>query len=88
MLHHRMYSSSIFCRFRRYFDKYFLESLRFAPPELPLKFAGVRQATSFGAACPQQAVDVPGGAFNFSAIQTSEDCRSASYILLVFLTNM
>ena len=64
--------------FRRYFDEYFLESLRFAPATLPLEFSGVRQATSFGAACPQQAITVPGGSVNFSALLISEDCRSAT----------
>jgi len=33
-------------------------NLQFAPPKPPLKFSGVRQATSFGAACPQQAVKI------------------------------
>jgi len=48
--------------------------LRFAAPTLPLRFAGVRQATSFGAACPQQATAIPGGSVNFSTSLSSEDC--------------
>ena len=58
-------------------------NLRFAPPKSPRKIAGVHQATSFGAACPQLAVNtsvIPGlGSFNSSIPLTSEDCRSASY---------
>ncbi|KAF8989410.1 carotenoid ester lipase precursor [Cyathus striatus] len=30
-------------------------NLRFTPPQSPLKFSGVRQAASYGLACPQQA---------------------------------
>ena len=53
--------------------------LRFAPAEPPLKFTGVRQATSFGPACIQQAVNIPsipgGGSATGSSINvTSEDC--------------
>ena len=65
-------------------DKYpaFLKSvgdLRFAPAEPPLKFTGVRQATSFGAACIQQAVNLtalPGsGSVTGPSLNiTSEDC--------------
>ena len=64
-----------------FFDKNFLESLRFAPATLPLKFAGVRQATSFGASCPQQATTFPGGSLgvNTSTSLISEDCRSVTY---------
>ncbi|KAF8800976.1 carotenoid ester lipase precursor [Phlegmacium glaucopus] len=53
-------------------------NLRFALPKPPLKFAGVHQATSFGAACPQQIVDISAVAGlgsilgNLSTI--SEDC--------------
>ena len=58
-------------------------NLRFAPPKLPLNFTGVRQATSFGSACPQQAINasvipIP-GSFNFSALPFSEDCMLATY---------
>ena len=70
-------------------DKYyvtFLKSvgdLRFAPPEPPLAFAGVRQTTKFGAACPQQAMDIsfiPGlGSRNASTPASSEDCRTVVY---------
>ena len=57
-------------------------NLRFSPPKSPLKFAGVHQATSFGAACPQQATNtsaIPGlGSFNSSTPLTSEDCKFAT----------
>ena len=55
-------------------------NLRFAPSEPPLKFTGVRQATSFGAACIQQAVTIAsipgaGGSSSGPSINvTSEDC--------------
>ena len=60
----------------------FLKSVRFAPAEPPLKFSGVRQATSFGAACIQQAVTIPpipGGGSTTSSTSvnvTSEDCMN------------
>ena len=53
--------------------------LRFAPAEPPLKFTGVRQATSFGAACIQQAINISsipgaGSVIGPSLNVTSEDC--------------
>jgi len=54
-------------------------NLRFALPKPPLKFAGVRQVTSFGAACPQQAVSIPGLGPISGALASSEDCRSTTY---------
>ena len=53
--------------------------LRFAQVEPPLKFTGVWQATSFGAACIQQAVNIPpvsgvGSVTGPSLNVTSEDC--------------
>ncbi|KAF8896776.1 carotenoid ester lipase precursor [Gymnopilus junonius] len=42
-------------------------NLRFAPPQLPLPFTGVRQATSFGAACFQQASSF--GGINTSVLE-------------------
>ncbi|KAI0052056.1 sterol esterase [Auriscalpium vulgare] len=36
-----------------------LGSLRFAPPQAPSKFTGVRQATTFPAACPQIQSSIP-----------------------------
>ena len=57
-----------------------ITSVRFAPATLPLQFSGVRQATSFGAVCPQQAITPPGGSANvISSLTISEDCRSATY---------
>ena len=59
-----------------------ITSVRLAPATLPLQFSGVRQATSFGAVCPQQAMTPPGGAANVStssSLTISEDCRSATY---------
>ncbi|KAF8815491.1 carotenoid ester lipase precursor [Phlegmacium glaucopus] len=53
-------------------------NLRFALPKPPLKFAGVHQATSFGAACPQQLVNIsiiPGsGSISGGPAAISEDC--------------
>jgi acetylcholinesterase len=68
-----------------YTDNYvlFLKSigiLRFAHPEPPLTFTGVRQTTKFGAACPQQAMDlssIPGlGSRHATPPPSSEDCRN------------
>ena len=63
--------------------------LRFAPPELPLTFTGVRQTTRFGAACPQQAMDIsfiPGlGSRNASSPASSEDCRAVIYAYYLIL---
>ena len=57
-----------------------ITSVRFAPATLPLKFSGVRQATSFATVFPQQAITPPGGSANVSSSLTiSEDCRSATY---------
>jgi carboxylesterase type B len=54
---------------------------------LPLKFTGIRDATSFGAACPQQATTFPGGSVNFTTSLISEDC-TLPLILTVFPTDM
>ncbi|KAI0039748.1 sterol esterase [Auriscalpium vulgare] len=53
--------------------------LRFAPPQAPVKTSGVRQATTFGAACPQQLSVIPNVLpFQISAgpgpASVSEDC--------------
>ncbi|KAF5315368.1 hypothetical protein D9619_007115 [Psilocybe cf. subviscida] len=55
-----------------------VEHLRFAPPAPPIPFKGIRNATSFGAACFQQKLSVP-HALPFSlendpAGGVSEDC--------------
>lgn len=61
-------------------------NLRFAPPQAPIPFTGVKQATAFGAACYQQQ---PGGIFGLlialgaileflftgSITNVSEDCK-------------
>ena len=64
-------------------------NLRFAHPEPPLTFAGVRQATKFGAACPQQAMDlssVPGlGSRHPRPPPSSEDCRTVIYTYYLIL---
>ena len=47
-----------------------ITSVRFAPATLatlPLKFSGVRQATSFGAVFPQQAITPPGDSADVSS---------------------
>ncbi|KAF8154970.1 carotenoid ester lipase precursor [Crassisporium funariophilum] len=54
-------------------------NLRFAPPQAPLSFKGVRPATSFGAACFQQSTTLPsilGGAGTTATgiSVVSEDC--------------
>ena len=58
-------------------------NLRFAYPEPPLTFTGVRQTTRFGAACPQQEMNIsfiPGlGSRNVSVPASSEDCRTVIY---------
>ncbi|PCH39075.1 sterol esterase [Wolfiporia cocos MD-104 SS10] len=55
-----------------------LDNLRFAPPQAPLAFGGVRQAVSYGAACLQQAnTPPPNLPFNLSSstlTNVSEDC--------------
>ena len=69
-------------------------NLRFAAPQPPLKFDGVRQATSYGAACTQSGFgdlpgvppgdtpgdipDIPGGFPPLPTVQ-SEDCKSPYY---------
>ncbi|KAF8154264.1 sterol esterase [Crassisporium funariophilum] len=61
--------------------------LRFAAPVAPVAFEGVRPATSFGAACPQQSLvapQVPGldlsGLFSAVPAVTSEDCLSINVV--------
>ena len=60
--------------------------LRFSQAEPPLKFTGVRQATSFGAACIQQAINIPpipgvGSVTGPSLNVTSEDCMDYHFKL-------
>ena len=68
-----------------YIDFFFksVGNLRFAHPEPPLTFAGVRQATQFGKACLQQAIDlssIPGlGSHPPPVPPSSEDCRIVIY---------
>ncbi|KAI0933191.1 hypothetical protein AcV7_004733 [Taiwanofungus camphoratus] len=62
-----------------------LGHLRFAPPQEPQPFHGVRQAVEYGAACPQQAQTIPAGLpFNLSASRpppnVSEDCLFVNVI--------
>ena len=64
-------------------------NLRFAYPEPPLAFSGVRQTTRFGAACPQQEMDtssIPGRRESPPPPASSEDCRTViyTYYLLLF----
>ena len=69
----------------------FLESvgdLRFALPKTPLNFGGVRQATSFGAACPQQNITIPGIGPPPSPASFEEDCRTAPLLPWYILTDM
>ena len=54
--------------------------LRFGLPQDPLPFDGIRQATAFGAACPQQNITVNNatlfGDFKFPPLSSvSEDCK-------------
>ncbi|EAU81840.2 carotenoid ester lipase [Coprinopsis cinerea okayama7 len=54
--------------------------IRFAPPEPPLPFKGLRDASQFGAACPQQSIlpgFPPGGNDTFE--NQSEDCQLSSF---------
>ena len=64
-------------------------NLRFAHPELPLTFDGVRQTTEFGPACPQQAMDlssVPGLGSRFPNVPpSSEDCNTVIYTYYLIL---
>lgn len=85
-------SYSIF--FRAYTHSYvlFLKSvgnLRFAPPEPPLTFSGVRQTTKFGNACPQQAMNtsIPGLNSRRSSAPpvSSEDCEIVIYTCCLIL---
>lgn len=88
-------SSSIFACLHWHFMSFSLKSvgnLRFAPPEPPLTFSGVRQTTKFGAACPQQAMNtssIPGLDSRRASRPppvTSEDCETVvyAYCLLLF----
>jgi acetylcholinesterase len=68
-------------------------NLRFAHPEPPLTFAGVRQTTRFGAACPQQAMNIssiPGLGSRRASLPAppsseSEDCRTDIYTYYLIL---
>ncbi len=59
--------------------------LRFGLPQPPLPFDGTRQATAFGAACPQQSISINRTLFRdfkFPPISNiSEDC------MLLFISN-
>ena len=66
-----------------------LRNLRFAHPEPPLTFDGVRQTTRFGSACPQRAMNLslPGlGSRRPKVLPISEDCRTVmnTYYLILF----
>ena len=52
-------------------------NLRFAAPQDPISFEGVRQATHYGAACPQAAFG--GGPGGPPTINDSEDCESIEF---------
>ena len=56
-------------------------NLRFAYPEPPLTFSGVRQTTRFGAACPQQEIrsPIPGRRASAPATASSEDCKTVIF---------
>ncbi|KAH9476605.1 Lipase 4 [Psilocybe cubensis] len=49
-------------------------NLRFAPPEPPIPFQGVRQATNFGSACFQQMQPPNNHSASSSSLSVSEDC--------------
>jgi len=59
---------------------YLLHSIgerRFGFPEPPIHFNETKNATEFGASCPQQAIQVPKDSpFQFPHHNTSEDCMS------------
>ena len=65
-------------------------NLRFAHPKPPLAFTGVRQTTRFGAACPQQAINISFipviGSRSGKAPPSSEDCKTVihTYWLILF----
>ncbi|KAF8987707.1 carotenoid ester lipase precursor [Cyathus striatus] len=72
--------------------------LRFAPPQSPLPFSGIHQATNFGTACPQQAANisippafgVPSNVtalLSFPNILTSEDCLFINIVTPVSIGN-
>ncbi|KAF8987712.1 carotenoid ester lipase precursor [Cyathus striatus] len=72
--------------------------LRFAPPQPPVPFSGIHQATNFGLACPQQAANltvspafhVPSNVtsvFSFPNIPTSEDCLFINIITPASINN-
>ena len=82
LLPHRMHPTLFFCVPTTHSYVLFLKSvgnLRFAPPEPPLTFSGVRQTTKFGNACPQQAMNtsIPGLNSRRSSAPpvSSEDCE-------------
>jgi len=52
-------------------------NLRFAAPQNPISFEGVRQATTYGAACPQAAFG--GGPGGPPTVNDSEDCESIDF---------
>ena len=64
-----------------------ITSVRFAPATLPLKFSGVRQATSFGAVFPQQAITPPGDTADVSS-SLSLKIVGLPLSFIVFLTNI
>ncbi|KAF8984765.1 carotenoid ester lipase precursor [Cyathus striatus] len=72
--------------------------LRFAPPQPPVPFSGIHQATNFGLTCPQQAANltvspafhVPSNVtsvFSFPNIPTSEDCLFINIITPASINN-